>query len=217
MIGRRAVLCAAVASALVAGRARADLPVPRDDRLTFRVLRGDSPIGTHTLRFAPTGDTLDVLIEVDLQVKFGPITLFRYALRATERWRNGQVETAEATTNDDGTHDFMRAARDAQGLRVEGSKAPRYLAPSGAMPSSHWNKAELDGPWINPQDGRLLHPSVARVGVDKVPLADGAQVSATQYALSGDVQMKLWYDTTPCWIALHFTAHDGSLIRYERV
>jgi hypothetical protein len=85
------------------------------------------------------------------------------------------------------------------------------------LPATHWNKAELAGPWINPQDGRLFHPTVARVGDNQVPEADGRPVSATQYAMSGDVQMDLWYDTTPSWVAMHFTGRDGSLIHYERM
>ena len=217
MIRRRALLGAAAASVLLGRAARASLPVPPGDRLTFRVLRGDTEIGTHALWFNQDDDTLDIRIEVDLHVGFGPITLFRYTLRSTERWQGGQIVALDATTNDDGTHDFARATRDAQGLWVEGSKAPRYLAPPDALPSSHWNKAELNGPWINPQDGRLLRPSVAQVGVDKVPEAGGQQIAATQYDLSGDVHMALWYDATPSWVALHFTAHDGSLIRYERL
>jgi hypothetical protein len=221
VISRRALvwagLCAAGASAFAARGARADLPVPPNDVLAFQVLRGDSAIGTHALRFARAGDMLEVRIAVDLRVGFGPITLFRYTLRTTEQWRGGQLEGFDSTTYDNGTQDFARAVRDAQGLWVEGSKAPRYLAPVDALPSSHWNPAELNGPWINPQDGRLVRPAVARLGLDQVPAASGAEVPATHYAVSGEVQMDLWYDATPCWVALHFTAHDGSLIRYERM
>lgn len=219
LIGRRTLLATLGATALGPRPAHAALPVPvpEGNRLSFRVLRGDSAIGTHVLYFDPHDDILDVRSEVDLRVGFGPFTLFRYTLRSTERWTAGAFETLDATTNDNGTQDFARIKRDADGLWVEGSQAPRYLAPPNALPSSHWNKAELDGPWINPQDGKLLHPVVAQLGVGDVPAANGPPIAATQYALSGDVQMHLWYDSTPSWVALHFTAHDGSLIRYERM
>jgi hypothetical protein len=201
----------------IAGGAQADLPVPAGDKLMFRVLRGDSAIGTHALRFTRRADTLEVRIEVDLRVGFGPITLYRYTLRATERWRGGQVEMLDASTDDDGTPGFARAIRDAQGLWVEGSGAPRYLAPRDALPSTHWNVAELNGAWINPQNGKLLRPAVARRGLEQMALGDGRLVAANRYALSGAVEMNLWYDAVPSWIALDFTAHDGSLIRYERI
>jgi len=217
MIGRRALLCAAGAAALVSRGAHAALPVPQDEQLAFRVLRGDWAIGTHALRFVRRPDGLDVHIEVDLRVGLGPITLYRYTGRATERWQGGRIESYDGTTEDGGAHSFVRALRDVRGLWVEGSNMPRYLAPPDALPATHWNKAELNGPLINPKDGRLVRPAVARIGVTQVSEADGQPVSATQYALSGDVQMDLWYDSAAAWVALHLTAPDGSLIRYERM
>jgi hypothetical protein len=217
MISRRALLCAAGASAFVTGNAHAALPVPQDDQLTFRVVRGDWAIGTHALRFVRRADTLEVHIDVDLKVGLGPIVLYRYTARALERWRAGLIESYDATTEDGGTHCFARVTRDARGLWVEGSSVQRYLAPPDALPATHWNEAELDGPWINPQDGRLFHPAVLRVGTDQIPEANGPPISATQYTLSGDVQMDLWYDTTRSWVSMNFTARDGSTIHYQRV
>ena len=43
---------------------------------------------------------------------------------------------------------------------MQGTKAPRYIAPVDALPASHWNQRELEGPWINTQDGRLMRPKV---------------------------------------------------------
>lgn len=217
MITRRACLGVIGAVACGARAAFADLTVPPGDRLAFRVLRNDSEIGTHILRFTRTADGLDIAIAVELRVGLGPITLFRYNMSGIERWRGGQIEQLDMATNDDGTHDFARATRDATGLWVEGSKAPRYRAPSSALPATHWNEAELNGPWINPQDGKLLRPEVARRGADSVSDMAGQALAARRYALSGDVQMDLWYDATPTWIALRAPAHDGSIIRYERM
>jgi len=72
-------------------------------------------------------------------------------------------------------------------------------------------------PWINPQDGKLLHPAVARQGPGTVPDVQGQRLAARRYVLSGDVQMDLWYDAAPSWIGLRAPAHDGSIIRYERM
>ena len=211
------MLGTASVAALGARGAQADLPVPQGDRLSFQVFRSDSPIGTNVLTFTRSGDTLEVGIVLDLRVGLGPITLFRYSLRGTERWRGGQLEQLDAMTNDDGTQDFARVRRDATGLWVEGSKAARYRAPANALPSNHWNAAELDGPWINPQDGTLLHPVVARQGPGTVSDVQGQPLAAQRYALTGDVRMDLWYDAASTWVALRAPAHDGSIIRYERM
>jgi hypothetical protein len=214
MIGRRTALFGAVGTCISRG-ARAIPMVPEDRRLAFRVTRNGSAIGTHVLNFVRLDNGLDIRIAVDLAVSFGPLVLFRYTLRGLEQWRDGVVVHVDATTDDDGTSDAMRADRDGRGLWVQGSKAPRYRAPADALPATHWNMAELDGPWINPQDGRLLHPVVQYVGSDPVPLADGRLEQATHVQLSGEVHLELWYTAARRWSALLFTAKDGSLVRYE--
>jgi hypothetical protein len=214
MIGRRGVLLGAAIAGVARG-ARAALPVPEDGRLAFRIMRKGSAIGTHTLTFARQDNGVDIHITVDIAVGLGPLVFFRYTLRGVEQWRNGVVTHVDATTNDDGTNDTMRADRDARGLWVQGSKAARYMAPDNALPATHWNMAELDGPWINLQDGRLFHPAVHRLGPAQVPLADGRVAQATGFKLSGDVHLDIWYSTAREWTALTFEAKDGSKVRYE--
>ncbi len=150
-------------------------------------------------------------------MRFGPLVLYRYRARASETWRGGLCVAAASHVDDDGTADFMRAARDAAGLWVEGTKVPRYLAPPDALVASHWNQAELRGPWINLQDGRLLHPQVAPLGAASVPEADGPPVLARGFAVTGPVRMQLWYTDQRVWTGLLFFARDGSKVRYEKV
>lgn len=216
MIGRRHILLAGAAAPLLAA-------VPRQpaaagsDQIAFNIIRHGSVIGTHVLDFTPQGDGMDIRIAVDIRVGLGPITLFRYRLQALEQWRGGATAYAEAATNDDGTKTTMRAERDERGLWVRASRLERYLAPPDARLATHWNMAELNGPWINPQDGRLLSPRVTPRGPERVPLADGQAISADRYSVSGDARLDLWYDEINRWAALSFEAHDGSTIRYERL
>ena len=214
MISRRGLLLAAASSG-VAHAAGAQPTMPGDNRLAFRVVRNGSAIGTHVLTFARSGNGIDIHIAVDLAIGLGPFILFRYTLRGLEQWRDGAIVHVDGAVNDDGTPETMRADRDARGLWVEGSQAPRYLAPADALPATHWNMAELQAPWINMQGGRLLHPAVTRVGAESMTLPNGRTETATHYALSGDAKLDLWYDAEDQWSALGFVAKDGSVIRYE--
>ena len=85
--------------------------VPAAGHLAFRAERNGSAIGNHTLTFARQGEMLSVDIAVDYLVKFGPIPVFRYKLRARETWHGDVLAEIVATTNDDGQVDFMRASR----------------------------------------------------------------------------------------------------------
>lgn len=207
------LLCAA--ACCIARPKLAQAAVPPPDRLAFRLVREGRPIGTHVLTFVRLDNGFDVHIAVDIAVGFGPLVLFRYGLRGLEQWRSDAVVHVDATTNDNGTPGHVRADRDAQGLWVEGSDTPRYLAPPDALPATHWNMAELHAPWINMQGGRLLHPVVRRVGPGPVTLAGGGTEVATEYAVSGDATLDLWYSASRRWSGLSFTAKDGSEVRYE--
>jgi hypothetical protein len=213
MIGRRLVLAALATTPLTA--ARAALPIPPGDRMSFHIIRKGDTIGEHVLSFTRSADALTLQVAVDIVVGLGPIALFRYRHRATVAWKAGEIVTIDAQTDDDGTPRQMTARRDESGLVVEGSKAPRYIAPVRALPGTHWDRAMLDAPFINTEDGRLMHPVVTLVGTERVDVTGGS-VEAQHYTMRGDATLDTFYDLTPSWVGLKFTAKDGSEIRYLR-
>jgi hypothetical protein len=141
--------------------------------------------------------------------------LYRYALHGREEWHGGQLAILSAKTNDDGEAAFMEATRDDRGVWVRGSAGPPYVAPADAVPGTHWNKAEMHGPWINPQNGKLLRQTATLRGQEKIATARGALVTADHFAVAGDAPMELWYDLAGQWSALRAPAKDGSVITYE--
>ena len=159
---------------------------------------------------------LSVDIAVDYLVKFGPIPVFRYKLRARETWHGDVLAEIVATTNDDGQVDFMRASRLGDALTVDGSKSGRYVAPAGSIAATHWNRHQLDAPMINPQHGELMRYTVTPGAVEPVALAGGATHPARRFTLAGTDPLDLWYDDTGEWFALRAKARDGSQIAYLR-
>ncbi len=224
--GRRGLLSGAVGLgglaglALAAGRtapARAEptIPgVPPSRHLFFNVFRKGSQIGTHHLVFTGGGGTLTVQIAADFRVGLGPLTLFRYSLRTTEHWQDGKLMAATSHADDGGTKAFMTARRQGDALAVDGSKSGSYVAPAGSILGTHWNRAELKAPQIDPENGALMHFAVAEKGTNAVEVAD-SNVQATEYVLTGPATLNLWYDTQGIWSALRAVAKDGSIIDYH--
>src|ERR1700744_4729136 len=99
---RRTVLAGGL-GLLCAGMAPA-LPVPAGDRLSFRIIRKGSAIGTHVVDFTRDSDALTVNVAVDIAVGFGPIVLYRYTHRATEHWRGVALNSMHTETTEDGKH-----------------------------------------------------------------------------------------------------------------
>lgn len=215
MVARRALLAGL---ATIGGRsAFAGLPVPRGDRLAFRLIRHGSAIGTHEIVFRREGDTLNVDVAVDVLVKFGPIPIVRYTHRAEETWRRDQLVGLAGDTNRNGTKLRMSARWTDAGLAVEGSGTRPYVAPPTALPTTYWNPRMLLGPMIGTQDGGLVKPVVTPQPAGPIQLASGDAIHANHYRLSGDLDLELWYDPLDTWAGMRFSADDGSVITYERL
>ncbi|MFN6942093.1 MAG: DUF6134 family protein, partial [Parvibaculum sp.] len=113
---------AIVLSALTVGADAAAPASSPEPALSFRVERGGTPIGTHTINFTQDGGDLHVAIDINLAVSFGPITIFRYAHTNRETWRDGKLVAIETETNDDGRLFSVSARMTDQGLEVTSSE-----------------------------------------------------------------------------------------------
>ncbi len=214
-----AFLCLRPVAALAQSAAPASLlSRPPGKTLGFAIVRKNSKIGEHALTFEDSGNgNLTVHVAVEIRVGIGPIALFKYKHKATETWIGGQLYALATETNDDGTPNKVRGERRDSGFMVEGTKAKLYAAPPDALPATHWNRNQLDGPWINTQDGRLLRPGITPMGTSAIPTASGAMITANRFVISGDAQLDTWYDDSRNWVGLSFKAGDGSEVIYERM
>ncbi|MCC7426291.1 MAG: hypothetical protein IT557_05270 [Alphaproteobacteria bacterium] len=217
MLTRRtlaACIGAGAALALVPGGGRAAPPSPT---LTFAVLRNGARIGQHTVALSRAAETTTVEIRADIAVGIGPFVLYRYAHQVRETWRAGALQRFESETNDDGTRYRILAERRPEGLVIEGAASGRVLLPANALPLTHWNKDCLSVPVFHPQTGEALAARVEPRGQEAVALASGRTVTASRYAISGDVVLESWYDPARVWTALTARGRDGSLIEYRRL
>lgn len=196
-----------------AGSAWAQVPLP-DSALKFKLVREGSEIGRHQVTFTPAQDNLTVTTNIDIVVKMGFITLYRFGQQVVERWVGGQFGSADVTTNDDGTKLMVSVQRDGDHLLIDSSKRGRLNAPANAMLATYWNRAVMDGPIIGTQDGRVLAPHVTARDWEPVSVAPGKQIDARHYVLTGDLEVDLWYDHDDRWRALQLKGPDNSLIRY---
>jgi hypothetical protein len=216
MPSRRNVVSGAIA-ALCVRPVLAGLPAPATDSLAFRIMRNGSRIGTHALTFQKSTGALTVHVNVEIAVYFGPIRLFHYNHKNLECWRGGKLESMDAATDYDGTPAFATLRREGEQIMAEGSKAARYMAPANALAATHWNKAELSVPMVNPENGMLLRPVIANMGMDNVALASGADVAAQHYTWRGADLLDLWYGADGSWTALTAVTKDGTRLVYERL
>jgi hypothetical protein len=188
-------------------------PIPEGGRLSFAVWREGSRIGTHVMRFRRDGDTLTVESRVDVEVRFAFVTLYRYAGRRREVWRDGTLVAFDSETDDDGKAISVRVRPAADGLLAEGSKG-RSAHPPSAVPFTLWNRAIVEGrPLFDAEDGKPLKAAAQPLGASPPP---GAQAAAAQrFRLTGDVDHEFWYAERGVLAGLRLTGRDGSIVEYR--
>ncbi|WP_297371737.1 DUF6134 family protein [Acidocella sp.] len=200
-----------LAAAGVAGGARAaGLPVPPSGRIGFRVLRNGVPIGEHHLKFTQDGAALNVEINADLVVKVLGVPVFHYTLQALERWEGQSFVGLDSQVNHNGARYEVHAAPVAGGFAVRSTKAGDYVytGQRPMMPLTYWNKAMLEAEILNVETGRHYPAIVNSPGWNYLPTAEGGQIVAQRFDVTGKLHLSVWYDQTSQWAGLAFSV-DG--------
>lgn len=191
--------------------ARAAVPVP--DRQVFSVWRKGSRIGEHRMAFRRNADRVMVDIDIDLEIKLGFVTLYRYAHRIMEIWRDNRLVALDSETDDDGDRFSLSVRESADGLQVDG-RAGRFLAPSETFPSSYWNPATIhQSQLLDTQRGHLLEVGTEQLGTETIQ-AGGRRIAADRYRITGGLRMDIWYSDIGQWVKMDFFTR-GTTISYQ--
>ena len=189
---------------------------PPNRRLAFAVLRNGQRIGEHRMTFSGDAASPTVSTEVDMTVKLGSVTVYRYRHTAREVWADGRFESLESVTDATAGDRKVSARRTPSGVLIRTGRR-EVLVPAGTSPLTHWNPKVLTGRLFNPQEGDLVRITASPKGVRPVVLADGRSVEAQVWALRGEAEIDNWYDRAGVWTGLKGRLKDGSVIEYRRI
>ncbi|NKC34218.1 DUF6134 family protein [Falsiroseomonas selenitidurans] len=194
LAGGAAMLLAEAAAAAPAG-------------LDFRVLRGGSPVGTHSVRFREAAGLLEALSEVRIEVKLMGFTVFRYHHLTTEGWRGGRLVALTSRLAKNGTTTVCEARAAEAGLVLRGPEGEVRM-PAAAAPLTWWRQATLRPgvPLFDPRKGIAVDPEL------RITPAGGG----TRVVLVGGEGADVLYDGAGTWVGFATTGEDGSAVRYDR-
>jgi hypothetical protein len=182
----------------------------------FEVFLDDEPIGFHSFRLSGAGAMRELRGEARFSVKLLGFTIYDYAHRNLELWRQDCLQRIEASTDDNGVDFHVRGAIKGEQLVLENSNSNSIL-PGCVMTFAYWNPAILSQQrLLNAQTGEYLEVSVQQLGEKSLQL-QGRNVPALHYRIrTGESDIDLWYSTDRDWLALS-TATSGGELRYRRV
>ena len=181
------------------------------DTLRFDVLRNGHRVGAHTVRFLDEAGALHVESSMELRLKLWFIEAYHFRYRSTETWCNDRLSQLLAETDDNGTVTEVAAAWSATPAEPVPA-SPTKLVPEGVFPTTHWNRAALDGGAVlNTVSGQVNRVAVRQCRDPSLRL--GRAAACREF--TGDLQAQVWYDEAGRWHALAFDGRDGSRIEYR--
>ena len=181
--------------------------------MTYRVDHEEHGLlGTHRLTFSRKGANLVVDVDSEIAVEFFSMTIFRYAAKRREVWRDGRMIAYESDTHDDGNDIRVTAEAAGDGLVIAGPSG-RSTAALGVFPTHPWNRAIIDAELLmHTTTGELLEVAVTEVGPETL-IIDGRSIETTKYRMSGDHDREIWFDDGGDWVRLRFYEY-GDAVTY---
>ena len=183
------------------------------DHLTeysYTVLRDGEPIGTHQVSVSPDGPDLMVEARTDLEVTFGPLTLYSMEHLRHELWRDGELEQMTAHTNKNGAVYDIAITREPQGYtRVVNGRTDRFEPSIRLLALWHDDLFKYNA-FLSPMEDKTYQISVDFIGADKIDLLDRS-VEAFFYRMSGDTNRELWYDADGHIMKVRLLDHSSAI------
>ena len=188
-------------------------------RLEFAIERDGREEGRHVVEVRETSDGWSVQSNVHIDVKFGPIVVFRYRQSCSESWQASdagpRLENLRCETSKGGRDTEVSARRDGATLLVSGAEGQARVAAS-AVPTNWWAHFALDrARFIDTETGEARDLRITPLGASDAATASG-DIPASKTRVQGTIVADLWYDANGRWVGCTFTAR-GQTFTYRLI
>lgn len=180
------------------------IDIPAGPRaVKFRVLWEGDPIGYHNTTITPSADGtgMTVKTKIDMKVKIGFFTAFRYEHDSTEVWQDGVLQSLVSKTNDDGDDLAVKGEATASGFKAVGTNGS-FVAPADILTTNcMWLPALVDEKkLIDSQNGVLVGLVSKPLGEERVTVRGKDREAVRHSILTPFVGGSLWYDLAGNWV-----------------
>ena len=205
-----------------------EMYVPESGEIVFEIIRKNKTIGTHTISFIENDKDLKVDIEVNINVKLGFLTIYKYRHNNTEYWKEGELIkiSTNSLTNSKKKY-FVEGQKNNDFFEYEGVDNTKRTG-LDVIPISYWNYEILDRKvFLDSQKGILREFDLKEMELENI-FFNEKNFNAKKYMMkvktihSSDEKpfpnLYLWYTNKGELMKLEFDSpEDKSIITYNRI
>jgi len=182
-------------------------------KIEFDIYRNNKNIGKHVFSFKKENDLLKVESEINFEIKKFGVVLYKYHVKGTEVYKDGELIKFNSKTNQNGKEKYVNLKLKDGEFLIDGSSF-KGKAPTEYLLGTWWNhsivKADAQ---ISAVSGRIIKQEVTFLGKENVEF-NGKKYktlhfnfSSTDKKLDKDKKLNtdVWYDEeTMNWVKASF-------------
>jgi len=182
-------------------------------RIEFDIYRNNQNIGKHIFSFNKSNEQLAVESEINFEIKKFGIVLYKYYVKGTEVYKDGELVKFNSKTNQNGKEKYVNMTLENGEYNIDGSSY-QGKAPLDYLLGTWWNHSITEAKaQISAVSGRIIKQKVTFLGEEIVKINAKSyktlhfNFSSTDKKLSKDKRLNtdVWYDEkTLSWIKASF-------------
>ena len=182
-------------------------------RIEFDIYRNTKKIGKHIFSFNKTNGQLEVESEINFMIKKFGIVLYKYHVKGTEVYKDGELVKFNSKTNQNGKEKYVNMKLK-NGEHVIDGSSYQGKVPIDYLLGTWWNHSIVKAKaQISAVSGRIIKQKVTYLGKETLSFGEKSydtlhyNFSSTDKKFSKDKKLNtdVWYDEeTFNWIAASF-------------
>ena len=183
------------------------------NRIEFDIYRNNNHIGKHVFSFKKSDGQLAVESEINFEIKKFGIILYKYHVKGTEIYKDGQLIKFNSKTNQNGKEKYVNLKLENEEYTIDGSSY-KGKTPIDYLLGTWWNHSIVEAnAQISAVSGRIIKQKVTFLGKETIKLGDKSyntlhyNFSSTDKKLKKDKKLNtdIWYDEkTLNWVKASF-------------
>ena len=183
------------------------------NRIEFDIYRNNKHIGKHVFSFKKIDDKLAVESEINFEIKKFGVVLYKYHVKGTEIYKDGELIKFNSKTNQNGKNKHVNMVLKNGEYSIDGSSY-QGKAPVDYLLGTWWNHGIVEAKaQISAVSGRIIKQKVTFLGKETIKLGNKSydtlhfNFSSTDKKLNKDKKLNtdVWYDEkTLNWVKATF-------------
>ena len=183
-------------------------------KIEFDIYRNGKNIGKHIFVFKKNSENLlEVKSEINFEIKKLGIVLYKYHVKGSEFFKDGQLVKFNSKTNQNGKEKYVNLILEGNELNIDGSSY-KGKAPTDYLLGTWWNHEIVNAKaQISAVSGRIIKQKVTFLGKKNLIIGDKSyntlhfNFSSVDKKLTKDKKLNtdVWYDEdTLNWVKASF-------------